>query len=300
MEMHQVRYFLAVSRTLNFTRAAEECNVSQPSLTKAVQKLEEELGGLLFRRERGLTHLTDLGRLMLPHLEQTFSAAQNARSLAAGLKRADVAPLTLGVADTVFLAGLPSLLQELARALKGLQLAVRYGPQDILIESALHGDVDILIVAETPDLTDRLRLRRLYSQAALLLLPETALAELILPAAADSLTGRPWVERTGCPQAAAFLADCQVRGTAPAVQHRADSDIALQQLIQAGLGWSLGWEGGPRLPGIAAIPLDGSSAPGRQLALATVTGRQYSTAADSFVRLARSRDWSGDGSPRAA
>ena len=50
MEMHQVRYFLAVARTLNFTRAAEECNVAQPSLTRAIKLLEGELGGDLFRR----------------------------------------------------------------------------------------------------------------------------------------------------------------------------------------------------------------------------------------------------------
>jgi len=50
--MHQIRYFLAVSRTLNFTRAAEECGVSQPSLTRAIQTLEAELGGELFKRER--------------------------------------------------------------------------------------------------------------------------------------------------------------------------------------------------------------------------------------------------------
>ena len=52
MEMQQVRYFLAVARTLNFTRAAEECNVAQPTLTRAIQQLEEEFGGDLFRRER--------------------------------------------------------------------------------------------------------------------------------------------------------------------------------------------------------------------------------------------------------
>ena len=51
MEMHQIRYFLAVARTLNFTRAADQCNVTQPSLTRAIQKLEEEFGGLLFKSE---------------------------------------------------------------------------------------------------------------------------------------------------------------------------------------------------------------------------------------------------------
>ncbi len=58
MEMHQVRYFLAVCETLNFTRAAERCNLAQPSLSRAIKKLEDELGGLLFRRERNRTHLT--------------------------------------------------------------------------------------------------------------------------------------------------------------------------------------------------------------------------------------------------
>ena len=75
MEMHQVRYFLAVARTLNFTRAAEECNVAQPSLTRAIKLLEEELGGDLFRRERSLSHLTELGTRMLPLLQQCYESA---------------------------------------------------------------------------------------------------------------------------------------------------------------------------------------------------------------------------------
>jgi DNA-binding transcriptional LysR family regulator len=54
--MHLVRYFLALCETLNFSRAAETCNVSQPDLTRAVRKLEEELGGLLLRREHLLNN----------------------------------------------------------------------------------------------------------------------------------------------------------------------------------------------------------------------------------------------------
>jgi DNA-binding transcriptional LysR family regulator len=67
MEMHQIRYFLAVSEFLNFRRAAEKCHVSPSALTRAIQKLEDEVGGRLFRRERNLTHLTDLGILIRPH-----------------------------------------------------------------------------------------------------------------------------------------------------------------------------------------------------------------------------------------
>src|SRR6266702_4742886 len=98
MEMHQIRYFLAVAETLNFTRAAEKCNVTQPALTRAIQKLEEELGGLLLRRERNLTHLSDLGRLMKPHLEQILSESETAKTQAKEFLRLDNAPLKLGVA----------------------------------------------------------------------------------------------------------------------------------------------------------------------------------------------------------
>ena len=79
MEMHQVRYFLAVARTLNFTRGAEECNVAQPSLTRAIRQLEEELGGDLFRRERPHAQLTELGHRMLPLLRQCHESALGAR-----------------------------------------------------------------------------------------------------------------------------------------------------------------------------------------------------------------------------
>ena len=58
MEMHQVRYFLAVARELNFTRAAESCHVAQPSLTRAIKQLEDEFGGELFRRD-GFSNMLD-------------------------------------------------------------------------------------------------------------------------------------------------------------------------------------------------------------------------------------------------
>ena len=57
MEMHQVRYFLAVAEELNFTRASEKCNVTQPSLSRAIKLLEEEFESC-FRRERESTHLS--------------------------------------------------------------------------------------------------------------------------------------------------------------------------------------------------------------------------------------------------
>ncbi len=72
MEMQQIRYFLAVCDKASFTRAARASYVSQPSLTQAIKKLEDELGGELFSRDRSGCRLTALGRLVEPSLREIY------------------------------------------------------------------------------------------------------------------------------------------------------------------------------------------------------------------------------------
>ena len=79
MKMQYVRYFLALCEERNFTRAAKRCGVSQPSLTNAIKRLEEELGGSLFDRDRANTRLTNLGILVRPELEQINRSAMVAK-----------------------------------------------------------------------------------------------------------------------------------------------------------------------------------------------------------------------------
>src|SRR5438105_13590727 len=113
MEMHQVRYFLAVVSELNFTKAADKCNVSQPSLTRAIKQLEGELGGDLFRRERPQAQLTELGDRMVPLLKQCYESALGARSLASAIKSSEVGSLRLAISLTAELETLKSFLIEL-------------------------------------------------------------------------------------------------------------------------------------------------------------------------------------------
>src|SRR2546429_3983985 len=113
MEMHQVRYFLAVARILNFTRAADECNVTQPSLTRAIKQLEAELGGDLFRRERPAAQLTELGQRMNPLLKQCYEAALGARSLASSFRTGDIGALRLALSHTLDMSILIPFLAEL-------------------------------------------------------------------------------------------------------------------------------------------------------------------------------------------
>lgn len=77
MQMHQIRYFLALREERNFTRAARRSGVSQPSLTNAIGALERQLGGKLFHRKPVIA-LTALGQVMAPYLEQIARNADRA------------------------------------------------------------------------------------------------------------------------------------------------------------------------------------------------------------------------------
>src|ERR1700760_2231936 len=125
MQLHQVRYFLALARTLNFTRAAEQCNVTQPALTKAVHKLEEELGGALIHRERRLTQLTELGKMILPTLEKIYAAAEAVRHQALSYQKTTIAPLKIGLVPSVSAALITELFLDLVRIIPDLRIDLR-------------------------------------------------------------------------------------------------------------------------------------------------------------------------------
>lgn len=79
MDTNQVRYFLALCEEQSFTRAAKRCEVSQPSVSNAIRRLEEELGGILFHRTTGGTKLSPLGAAMWPYLDQIDRCSEDAR-----------------------------------------------------------------------------------------------------------------------------------------------------------------------------------------------------------------------------
>ena len=162
MEMHQVRYFLAVCETLNFTRAAERCNVTQPALSRAIQKLEEELGGQLFRRERSLTHLTDLGHLMRPQLEKVVMGEKAAKAAAREFLKLDDAPLKLGIMCTIGpLRGIGFLADFRARH-PGIAVTLKEGVPTELSEMLMSGDLDVAIMAQEKPFDERFDRRPLW------------------------------------------------------------------------------------------------------------------------------------------
>ncbi|MFM9975410.1 MAG: LysR family transcriptional regulator, partial [Beijerinckiaceae bacterium] len=172
MEMHQIRYFLAVSQELNFTRAAERCNVAQPSLTRAIKLLEDELGGPLFHRERANTHLSELGKMVLPHLEQVFSQAQATKQLAHEFSTLKKIKLRFGMMCTIAPSHLIGLITNVLMQHDDVELEIVDAAAPDLEARLLSGDLEIAIYANPANLHDeRLHYVPLFKEKIVIALP---------------------------------------------------------------------------------------------------------------------------------
>ena len=291
MEMHQVRYFLAVCRTLNFTKAAEECNVAQPSLTRAIQKLEEEFGGLLFHRERANTHLTDLGRAMLPHLERTYEAAQSAKQLATSYKKGDVVHLRLGISATVPTAAVTNVLGGVRQAIPTFELTLDGGADVRLLEEAVAGDLDLIVVGDDHDLPERVRAWSLHREPLLAVMPKSHKLASQKSVAITDLNDVELIQLSNCPIAERIRQMCASAGVTPKFTTRAANCDQVISLIREGLGIATLPASMAAGTDLVTKAIEGLNIE-RSITLGTVAGRRFSPASDAFVKLARSRDWS--------
>src|SRR4051794_16672935 len=198
MELHQVRYFLAVASTLNFTRAAEQCNVTQPALTKGVQKLEQELGGQLIHRERQLTQLTDLGKEVLPMLERTLASAETVRRRAQEFQRKEVAPLSIGLAPSISASLVLDPIAEIAKCVSGLHVELREGATEHLVDLLLEGEINAAMVGDVQDVPARMDDWSLFEERYVALLAPTHKPAKRPSISIDALRETILLERAGC------------------------------------------------------------------------------------------------------
>ena len=290
MDLTQIRYFLALARTLNFTRAAEACNVTQPALTRSIQRLEEELGGPLLLRERSLTQLTDLGRSMLPLLQRTADAAAAVQARAAQHRRQeDEAPLRLGLAPSVPLAPLLPPLRELAERTRGLELSLLRRETPGLAEGLLAGEVDLALLPEAAPLPERLNRWPLWPERVAVLVPDGHAVAGSGAVAAAALAGHTVV--APCGAAAAALARLrEEHGLRVEVRHAGSGPEEVAAVVALGLGLALVPAGAPSPPGTLALPLAEPEV-SRPVVLAAAAGRPMNRAVGAFVKLARARRW---------
>ncbi len=153
MEMHQIRYFLAVCSERNFTRAAKLCHISQPSLTRAIKLLEAEFGGLLFRREHPHSHLTELGEIVRPHLQQVWEQSYAAITQAHEFTAVGRSRLKIGIMCTIAPALLTDLLMRMRIRHKAIEVEIVDGSARDLEEQLVGGHIAAAVYGK-PDKTD--------------------------------------------------------------------------------------------------------------------------------------------------
>jgi DNA-binding transcriptional LysR family regulator len=286
MEMHQVRYFLSVARALNFTRAAEECGVAQPSLSRAIKELEGELGGELFRRERPQAILTDLGHRMLPILTRCFESAAAAQALAAGIGKGGALTLRIALSPTIGVDLVLAALQEATRLFDGLQLVVRRESAAATLDLLKTGEVEVAVAAG-----DLLEARPWLER-----FPLFEEGFLLISTREHRLTNSPSVgveelreERIVLPGHAEHL-DALAVAAPSKRRHNASSDADMAALVGAGLGVAIGPRSFTRPKSLAATPIEGFDLK-RTVSAFGAAGRRRSAPATMLINLLRATDW---------
>jgi DNA-binding transcriptional LysR family regulator len=289
MEMHQIKYFLAACDTLNFTRAAGRCDVSVPSLTRAIHALEEELGGQLFRRERHLTHLTDLGRLMQQHLAQAHEATEAAQRAAAQHADADQR-LKLGVVATMPARHLVGYLRALRAAAPDLELQIWEANCEELNEALLHGEIDVAISTSCV-YDERLRPTPLFRERYCVAFAPGHRYGGMNAVPMREFEGEAYVKRLHCEFPSNF-AKLEVAKPYQGVLVRyvGEREDWVQAMVSAGLGMTVMPEFLPILPGIETRLVIEPEVH-RQISLVTVAGRPHAKPVAVAVRTARAYGW---------
>ncbi len=289
MEMHQVRYFLAICETLNFTRAAQQCNVAQPSLTRAIKKLEEELGGELFRRERNQTHLTDLGRLMRPHIETIATATESARAEADDFNSPEHTKTCLGIMSTIGPTQMIGFFTKLKEELPSIDLEIREAPGADLVEMMLEGSLELALIG-LPNLPERLKAIPLYTERYAVAFAAGHRFENFNAIACHELDGEDYLKRMHCEFSDHFKALGHDKNWAVNVRYTSEREDWIQALVLAGHGCCVMPEFLPSLPGIATRPVKDPEV-SRSISMVTVAGRPYSPATRAIMRIASVFPW---------
>jgi len=174
MELDQLRYFLRVAERGNFTRAAEDLMLSQPALSRSIQKLEEELGQPVFERKTRSISLTDAGILLQGRAQQVLSILEDTK--AEITDDGQCGRVRVGAIPTIAPYFLPEVLKRFSGKFPGATLIVQESTTDNLLKKCTQGEIDLAVIA-LPVPVKYLEVEVLFDEELLLVLPpEHALA----------------------------------------------------------------------------------------------------------------------------
>lgn len=240
MDLRQLRYFVAVAETCNFHRAAERLNVSQPPITVAIHKLEDELGEMLFvRNSRGVT-LTLAGRAALPHAREAIAAAEQLRSVvrdgASGIR----GRLRLGIIGSAIHDLLPRVVPPFCKAFPDIELELEEMTSVDIVQAIAAQRIDVGFIRLPVIDTTPINVKVIERDELVVVLPATDPLANRKRIALAQLADRPFVlfNAISILNAITHIA-CQRAGFSPHIQQHATQVHTLLSLVEAGLGVAL-------------------------------------------------------------
>lgn len=301
MEMHQLRYFVAVAETGNFTRAAKRCFVAQPSLSQQILKLEEELGQPLFDRLGRRAELTPAGRAFAARARRILldvdDAARAVREESGGGR------VRLGMVPSVAPYLLPELLPRLAETVPDLQLEVFEDFRTYLVEQIVLGNIDGAVLSLPPE-GQVLEQELLFSEPLLVAMPKAHSFASKTDLALRDLAGQPFImlgdSSSLALQTRRFFGDHDLGLT---VVGRCAQVKTLKTLVAAGLGLAIVPKmaaGRDKVPGIVYRELVDAH-PRRELMFVRHAERFHGRTEEAVVEALRavSREFAGEAAAKS-
>ena len=146
VELHQLRYFVAVAEQRHFTKAARELSVAQPSVSKQIRRLEDELGAPLFHRMRGNVALTPAGEALLPLARRVLTDVAGAESEVRDLTGMRRGRLSLGATPSLSTTLVPPALARYHQSYPGIELVLLEAGSRDLVGELERGTLDVALV----------------------------------------------------------------------------------------------------------------------------------------------------------
>lgn len=239
MEMHQIRYFLAVCDYGNFTHAAQLTYVSQPSLTQAIKKLEDELGGELFVRHRSGCQLTPLGRLVEPKLRKIFKETLSTKAEAIRFTRLHVVPLRIGLMTTIGARLLSPFLARYQQEYPHIELELLIDSEASLLKQLEAGLLDLVISAPTQLLSQPYQSIPLYQERYVVAFSPTHRFNQLDNIDLKDIQSEPYLDRLNCELREKLKSVCQEREINLYATYRSNSEEWIINMVRAGIGVAL-------------------------------------------------------------
>jgi LysR family hydrogen peroxide-inducible transcriptional activator len=237
MEIDQLRYFLKIAERENFTRAGEELAITQPALSRAIAKLEREIGRPVFERQTRKVTLTDAGRLLLARAEQILALLDD--TLAEITDDGESGHVRVGAIPTIAPFFLPVILRDFRDLHPRANVLVYEETTDKLLLRCNQGEIDVAVLAAPID-RQYLEVEPLFEEELLLVMSaDNQLARKKQIAVAD-IQGHPFVllDETHC-LSETIISYCRQRSFQPVTVEHTSQLATVEELVALGHGVSL-------------------------------------------------------------